>query len=59
MTETILRLSVIREMLMDRQIHKIAEATGVSRFTIYRIRDGYDAKYETIEKLSDYLTERP
>jgi uncharacterized protein YerC len=59
MSNTILRLDVIRLMLRDRQPNKISEATGISRFTIYRIRDGHEAKYETIEKLSDYLTANP
>jgi|DEB0MinimDraft_3_1074331.scaffolds.fasta_scaffold218094_2 uncharacterized protein YerC len=57
MSDMILRLDVVRRMLKDRQVHKIAEATGISRFTIYRVRDGHEAKYETIEKLSDYLME--
>ncbi|QDP67036.1 MAG: hypothetical protein Unbinned4497contig1000_10 [Prokaryotic dsDNA virus sp.] len=54
--QTILRLSVMSEMLQDRAIKKVAEISGISKPTLYKIQQGdVNVKYETAEKLSDYL----
>lgn len=51
-------LEHIQRLLRDRQASKISEATGLSRFTIYRVRDGVgNVTYDTVKVLSDYLME--
>ena len=50
------RLNKIQQMLGDRQVQAIADATGLSRWTIYNVRNGVGKiRYETIERLSDIL----
>lgn len=52
-----LNLDQIAEMLADRRIDKVAEATGLSRGTIVRMRDrkAISPEHETVRALSDYL----
>ena len=53
---TMYRLDKIQQMLGDRQVQAIADATGLSRWTIYNVRNGVGKiRYETIERLSDYF----
>ena len=56
-----LTLDQIKAKLEDRQTTKVAEATGLSRQTIYEIRRGIQTNptHETLKRLSDYLEERP
>jgi DNA-binding XRE family transcriptional regulator len=51
-------LEVLRAMLADRRIGMVADASGVSRPTIYRIlndRD-YNPTIETVQKLAAYFS---
>jgi len=51
-----LDLQEIRERLKDRKLTVVAEATGVSRATLYRVAAGdTGASYDTAKTLSDYL----
>jgi hypothetical protein len=53
---TMYRLDKIQQMLSDRQVQAIADATGLSRWTIYNVRKGVGKiRYETVERLSDYF----
>ena len=46
----------VRNALQDRQITKVCEATGLSRFTLYRFRDNVgNVSYDTVKALSDYF----
>lgn len=46
----------VRKALQDRQIVKVSEATGLSRFTLYRFRDNVgNVSYDTVKALSDYF----
>jgi len=51
-----LTVEVIREQLKDRNLSKVAEASGISSASIYRLmnEDGRPL-YETVKSLSDYL----
>ena len=53
-------LEEIREMLQDRRIPLIVEATGLSYQTITGIRDGLtvNPEYQTLVKLSQYFQAR-
>lgn len=53
-----LTLQEIMDGLRDRRINVISEATGVSRSTISRIRQGKNANptFGVMKALSDYLT---
>jgi len=44
-------------MLQDRRLAKVAEATGLSTQTLWRIREGTqeNVQVRTLEKISDYL----
>ncbi|HRV28836.1 MAG TPA: helix-turn-helix transcriptional regulator [Spirochaetia bacterium] len=53
-----LTIEQIREKLADRNVTVVAEKTGIHRMTIYRLINGSMATYDTIKKLSDYLTEK-
>lgn len=50
-------LDQIREKLQDRRIAKVAQATGLHRFTIYKIRDGEtkDPNFSSLMKLNEYF----
>lgn len=53
-----LTIDKIREMLLDRRLSMIAEATGIHYATIQAIRNGKvtNPSYDTAKVLSDYLT---
>ena len=55
--ERMLTLDSIQEILKgDRNLAAVPKNTGISRWTIYRLRDGVgDAQYETVKTLSDYF----
>ena len=55
--QVMLRLDKIKELLADRRLDIVSEATGVHRNTLSAIRDGrtVNPSYQTIRKLSDYL----
>lgn len=50
-------LDEIKAALQDRRLNKIAEATGLHRATVARVRDGRitNPDYDTVKKLTDYL----
>jgi hypothetical protein len=48
----------IREALRWRKLTVIAEETGLSYQTIWRITAGESASYTTVKKLSDYLSRK-
>ncbi len=50
-------LDQIIRALADRRLAVVADATGLTRETLRRIRDGKAKKpaHETVRKLSDYL----
>jgi len=51
-------LEQVQKMMKDRQQSKVCEATGISRHTYYRVRDGVgNVSYETVKVLSDYFME--
>jgi len=56
--DEMLTIEQIREKLADRNVTVVAEKTGIHRMTIYRLINGSMATYDTIKKLSDYLTEK-
>jgi transcriptional regulator with XRE-family HTH domain len=51
------KLDEIRQRLQDRRLDVIAERTGISRNTLYRIRQGLveNPEYETVRRLEEYL----
>lgn len=53
-----LTLDKIRALLADRRPDVVAKAVGVHRNTIAGIRSGRirNPSYETVRKISDYLT---
>ena len=55
--ERMLTLDSIQVLLIgDRNFAAGSKKTGISRWTIYRLRDGVgDAQYETVKTLSDYF----
>ena len=52
-----MNIEQIRKELQDRQLHKIAKATGLHVNTIRGIRDGFitDPRLSTVQALADYL----
>ncbi len=52
-------LDTIRNMLRDRRISMVAEATGLHTNTVANIRDGRTTNppHRTVKALSEYLTE--
>jgi hypothetical protein len=52
-----LTLEMIREMLQDRRVPLVADATGLHYNTIRQIRDTPEANptYKVVKALSDYL----
>jgi len=52
-----LSVQEVRSMLQDRRLAKVAEATGLSTQTLWRIREGTqeNVQVRTLEKISDYL----
>jgi len=56
--KTILRLDVIREKLKDRNLSAVSRGANISRPVLYQIMNkDTDPRYQTIERLSDYLEE--
>lgn len=57
----LLSLGKIQDGLKNRSPAQVCNATGLSRHTVYRVRDGAidNVNYETVKVLSDYfLTEK-
>ena len=54
----IMRLNEIRAALKDRRLRVVAEMTGLSYATVWKVATGRTTQvsYEVIEKLSDYLS---
>lgn len=52
-----LTLDKIRDLLTDRRLNMVAEATGIHRNTLTGIRSGKidNPSYDTVRKLSAYL----
>lgn len=51
-----MQLKDLQEMLKITKINKVAEATGLSRFTIANIRDGItEPKLSTYQLLVDFF----
>lgn len=55
-----LSLEQIKHELQDLRISKVAEVTGLSTQTLYKIRDGLsnNPSYHTMTVLSGYLEDR-
>lgn len=53
-------LEVLRALLEDRVLSKIAEKTGISRQTLIAIRDGANTnpEHNTLKKISDYFEDQ-
>lgn len=56
--KNMMTIEEIREALRRRKLPIIAEETGISYQTIWRISTGESASYATVKKLSDYLTRK-
>ena len=58
--QKILTLKEIQNQLKDRNLRKVSEIVGLNYHTILRISKGIEKnpRYETLTKLSDYLTQR-
>lgn len=55
-----LEIEEIRRQLQDRYPKKVADACGISKFTVMRIRDGKNQpSYRTAMRLSNYLEGKP
>lgn len=54
-------LEQIAKALADRRLAVVASATGLTRETLRRIRDGNAKRpaHDTVRKLSDYLEGKP
>ncbi len=52
-----LTLKDVQVLLKDERPADVCSKTGLSRHTVYRIRDGVfdDVKYTTVKALSDYF----
>jgi transcriptional regulator with XRE-family HTH domain len=52
-------LDEIRSSLRDRKVRAVADAIGVHNQTVYSILNDrtHNPKYDTLRKLSDYLSE--
>ena len=53
-----LTLEQIQDLLKNRRLSVVAEKTGLSRMTIWRVREGKGVQisYDVVKRLSDYLT---
>lgn len=56
-----LTIEEIRERLEDRQLSKVAKATGLSTQTLWRIRQSKDVsvRFDTAYKLAQYFERNP
>lgn len=54
-------LEAVRAALFDRRLKTVAEQTGLSYDTIWRVRAGEDKRvsYDVVKRLSDYLSGVP
>ena len=51
-----LTLEYIQKILKSDRNIAVSKKTGISRWTIYRLRDGVgDTQHETVKTLSDYF----
>lgn len=55
----LLTLDEIKKRLSDRRITTVAQATGLTRQTLYNIQRGADPSYQTLVALTKYFEERP
>lgn len=55
-----LTIERIRELLLDRRLAMVADATGIHYATIQAIRNGKvtNPSYETVRLLSEYLEDK-
>jgi ACT domain-containing protein len=55
--EYMYNLDKCRELLGKEQPADVVKATGLSRHTVYRVRDGVidNVNYDTVKSLSDYF----
>ena len=53
----LLSLGKIQDALKNKRPVQVCNATGLSRHTVYRVRDGAidNVNYETVKVLSDYF----
>lgn len=52
-----LTLQQIQEMMRDRKVRAVSDATGLHHQTIYEaMKAGANPTYQTVKALSDYLT---
>lgn len=52
-------LEAVRSALFDRRLKTVAEQTGLSYDTVWRVRSGdedHRVSYEVVKRLSDYLS---
>ena len=56
-----LTIEEIRKRLEDRQLSKVAKATGLSTQTLWRIRQSKDVsvRFDTAHKLAEYFERNP
>ena len=56
-----LTIEQILEKLKDRNLTKVADGSGLSTATLYKITSGrsVDVAYSSVKKLSDYLEANP
>jgi len=53
-----MNLTEIQQRLADRKLHKVAEATGLSVFTLYRLVNGKTRPSKsTMRSIENYLRE--
>lgn len=55
----LLTLDDIKKRLEDRRISTVAEATGLTRQTLYNLQRGAEPTYSTLVALTKYFEERP
>lgn len=54
-----LTLDQIKEKMADRRVRAVADGTGLHHQTIYEaLKPTANPSYETVKKLSDYLTQQ-
>lgn len=53
-----LSIDEIKERLKDANISKISRGCGVHMQTIYRLIQGKDIRVSSVQKLSDYLSDK-
>lgn len=54
-----LTIEQIKELLVDANLRRVAELSGVHEATIYRfMRENTNPSYQTVKALSDYLEDK-